>query len=83
MNNFEVSQVVVLPADKEFAPEVRARVAQEPSPPAAAMRRLRIGRWLHYLGIHHWVLMRVYDAQSKRILNTGGHTCAFCARARL
>lgn len=83
MKNYEVSQVVVFPADKEFAPEVRARVMQEPLPPAAAMRRLRIGRWLHRLGIHHWVKMRVFDSQSRRILHTGSYVCAFCHRARL
>lgn len=44
--------------------------------------KLRIGAWMHHLGVHHWVVWKTYDPISQRIIDQG-RVCAFCPTGRL
>lgn len=46
--------------------------------PTKVLLKFRVSRWLHRVGIHHYVRWRVFDARSARFLETGEYVCLFC-----
>lgn len=81
MNVTELSQIVVDPDDK--TPQLQLRLAAEVEPdPFWPLVKVKIGEFLHPLGIHTWVTWRHYDAQSDKVLDMGGVVCQFCPKAQ-
>ena len=39
-----------------------------------------ISEALHPLGVHHWVVGRVYDKRSGKLVELGGEVCLVCHR---
>lgn len=85
MTSKELSQVVIPPdaIDELEAALLKALEAEE-SPRFSWRLRLQLGVacWLHYVGIHHWIKMRIFDHASNRIIDTGDWICAYCSAAR-
>lgn len=44
--------------------------------------QMRLIEKIHFLGLHQWANLRIFDPATNRMLNTGQLACLICSRVR-